>query len=289
MDITSAWIFGFSHGTDFQRNKTEADEIIPVISMWSLNTFWPSEFPRTTAFCNMFGVVPAWRAEEEASYKMQDWVAGMCHKATSSAVLADQGGETLLCSHLRTCLLESDFLGSPQDADKVLIADIMDLLLASWRISGNALTYVLFAVSQRPDLQKALGQEVSAHFATESTQSGAQGHLDDLPVLDSIVKETLRAYSPTPGPWPRIVPPGGFSIDLGKQGVVELPEGTIITASSYCLHMNPDVFPMPEKWIPERWLEADKEQQKKMDRWMWAFGSGARVCIGQHFATRGTC
>jgi cytochrome P450 len=48
------------------------------------------------------------------------------------------------------------------------------------------------------------------------------------------------------------------------------------------------VFPDFETWKPERWLEADKEQKEEMKKWFWAFGSGARMCLGVYFATQGT-
>ena len=56
---------------------------------------------------------------------------------------------------------------------------------------------------------------------------------------------------------------------------------------SYCLHRNPEVFPEPEIWRPERWLiDQTSPEYKEMLRWFWAFGSGGRMCIGSHLAVQ---
>ncbi|KAI0592101.1 CypX Cytochrome P450 [Pyrenophora tritici-repentis] len=52
----------------------------------------------------------------------------------------------------------------------------------------------------------------------------------------------------------------------------------------YSLHRNGSVFPEPLKWKPERWLGGGKDKAE-MEKWFWAFSSGARMCIGVHLAT----
>lgn len=85
----------------------------------------------------------------------------------------------------------------------------------------------------------------------------------------------------------RVVPPGGLVL----HGYF-LPPKTIVSSNAYCLHRNEDVFPRPFEWIPERWLSVASiedagfgaRDSSKMRKWLWAFGSGPRGCIGQHFA-----
>lgn len=42
------------------------------------------------------------------------------------------------------------------------------------------------------------------------------------------------------------------------------------------IHENPNIFPEPFSFKPERWLEADKD----MDKYLVAFGKGPRICLG---------
>lgn len=50
--------------------------------------------------------------------------------------------------------------------------------------------------------------------------------------------------------------------------------------SIFTVHNNPDIFEMPEKFIPERWLG---EKGKQLDQWNVAFSKGPRNCIGQEY------
>src|SRR5690606_28616946 len=74
----------------------------------------------------------------------------------------------------------------------------------------------------------------------------------------------------------RITPPEGATI-LGQH----IPGGTSIGTSLYMVHQNPKVFPHPEKFDPERWLQPDS---KKLEKYLVAFSAGTRSCVGMHFA-----
>jgi hypothetical protein len=104
--------------------------------------------------------------------------------------------------------------------------------------------------------------------------------IDLLPLLNAILKETLRLYSPSPAIQPRVTPPGGTIIDGFR-----IPGGITVGTSAYCLHMNERVFPSAAEFRPERWLKSeDPDRLKEMNQWFWAFGSGSRMCIASHFA-----
>lgn len=59
-----------------------------------------------------------------------------------------------------------------------------------------------------------------------------------------------------------------------------------MSAFAWCLHRNEDVFPDPEKWFPQRWLnaEGDRFDGGEQERWFWAFGTGSRRRLGQNLA-----
>jgi len=125
--------------------------------------------------------------------------------------------------------------------------------------------------------------------------------LDGLPLLDAVITETLRLHPSAPGPQRRFVPKGGTIID----GYF-IPAGATISSAPYCLHRYKDVYPEAELWKPERWIgtaDSTNEQPITLDeggeglengkvehdprRWFWAFGSGGRMCVGNHFALVG--
>jgi cytochrome P450 len=54
--------------------------------------------------------------------------------------------------------------------------------------------------------------------------------------------------------------------------------------SSYLMHRNPDVFPNPTVFEPERWINTDPEASKAMKMCLIPFSRGSRGCIGQNLA-----
>jgi cytochrome P450 len=65
-----------------------------------------------------------------------------------------------------------------------------------------------------------------------------------------------------------------------------LPPGTLVATQAWSVHRTPSVFPSPDSFLPERWLETggNKEQLEVMNRYMMPFGTGSRVCGGQNLA-----
>jgi cytochrome P450 len=50
------------------------------------------------------------------------------------------------------------------------------------------------------------------------------------------------------------------------------------------MHRDPSVFPSPETFLPERWLECSQAELNNMNQHMMPFGTGSRVCGGQNLA-----
>ena len=144
------------------------------------------------------------------------------------------------------------------------------------------MTYLMYEVSRNIDLQTKLRRELhtlTPRLLPNSHELPSWKALEALPFLDALINETLRLYPPTPGPFPRITP----KVPLNICGHTNLPSGVRVSACIYALHQNEDVFPDPETYMPSRWL-VGKEKRDEMFRWLHAFGSGARQCLGIHFA-----
>jgi cytochrome P450 len=200
---------------------------------------------------------------------------------------------------LKAGITTNDRLKDEKNTTRLVASELLDNLEAARVGIGIALTYAMWQLSQRPALQSALRSElqnlekafcISPSAENQNSFSTADlRQLDKLPLLDAVVTETLRLHAPAPGPSRRRVPAGGAVIEGHF-----IPAGTDIHSSSICLHRQPDVFPEPDKWTPERWLETqeyvaegDVEKGSELRRWFWAFGSGGRKCIGNNFALIG--
>ena len=286
MDLTTAWLFGMHNGTDFLRDLQAAQQFFDAFRQSSLGSFWRRETHALTSLLRRVGVHLVPQAAYRSRRTIMKWSLEMCDLALrtiESQSLAEKDDTTaaypVVYSHLRQGLKQSEL--PSWKLDSTLAAELLDHAVASHDVTGITVTYVMHELSRRKAMQLSLRNELYQCVSTDPSQLADR--LDDLPLLDAIIMETLRLHSANPGPWPRRTPALGCRVGTYPH----IPTGTVISASSYALHRNATVYPEPEDWRPERWLLASIEERKEMVRWFWAFGSGARMCIGNHFAFRG--
>ncbi|XP_017195671.3 cytochrome P450 11B2, mitochondrial [Oryctolagus cuniculus] len=150
-------------------------------------------------------------------------------------------------------------------------ANSLELTAGSVDTTSLPLLMTLFELARNPDLQQALRQETQA--AAASISAHPQRVISDLPLLRAALKETLRLY-PVGLNLERIV-----SSDLVLQNH-HIPAGTHVQVFLYALGRNPAVFPRPERYFPQRWLDRGPHQSFQH----LAFGFGVRQCLGRRLA-----
>ncbi|KAM0349329.1 hypothetical protein ACHAPU_003738 [Fusarium lateritium] len=152
-----------------------------------------------------------------------------------------------------------------------MAAECLDHMAAGIDTTGDVLCFLMWELSlpRSTKYQRLLREE----FRTK-----AEAPFDELPMLDAVLNEGLRCFPAIPMSLPRYVPPGGRIIDG-----VSLPEKTVVSCQAMSVHrINHHAFPDPDKFYPERWLEAEGDADRR--RHQWAFSSGGRGCIGKHLA-----
>ncbi|KAJ8079331.1 hypothetical protein PM082_021833 [Marasmius tenuissimus] len=100
--------------------------------------------------------------------------------------------------------------------------------------------------------------------------------LEKLPYLTGVIKESLRLSHGAAGALPRVVNKSATVI-----AGCSVPFGTAVSSANYFVHMDPAIFPNPEKVIPERWIGPDS---RALDKHLVAFSKGPRTCIGVNLA-----
>jgi Cytochrome P450 len=158
-----------------------------------------------------------------------------------------------------------------------IASEAADHFLAGIDTTSDTLMFAIWALSrsENREYQEKLIQEVDSIPAADCNADGnpTAEAADKLQYLDAVIKETLRLYAPLPASEPRSLP-----VDTNIDGHL-IPAGTVVSMSPYTLHRNPDVFPEPLKFNPERWL-GQCGDVVAMKKWFWAFSSGGRMCIG---------
>ena len=286
MDLTTAWLFGPAQMTHLLQDQVRAETILDYFKVSFIGFFWRSEFGDYLKHLQRVGIWIAPRAAHTSRLALRQWGAKTfeASHAASNGDASDRNAADLKDSSQPIAMKLHQALKDTGIPDAklgdVVSLELLDHLLASHDVSGIVLTYLLYEVSKHPSIEKALREEVRAKFAVDSDSYSRC--FENMPLLDAVLMETLRLRSANPGPWLRRTPSPACKI-----GAFDIPGNTLVSATSYTLHRHP-VFSEPEEWIPARWLEASKESHKEMMKWFWAFGSGARMCIGSHFAIYST-
>lgn len=277
-DFTSAYLFGSKYGTDFIHDVAKRDH-----------------------WLDMYEIFKVSHPKERSFGEFEQWCLALCDKVSNDLkekrARNDQDTQPVVYAQLYRCL-EKNYEHWERKR-LILASEMLDHLVAGHETSGITFTYTLWELSQRPALQAHLRAELLGlsptlrksslekdnDTETEAVLPSAQS-LDILPLLDSIVRETLRLHTPVPGPQPRVVPSSSEPVAIG--GYTGIPGGTIVSSSAFSLHRIADVYPNPDEWLPERWLNPDRSNSEAMKRLFWAFGSGGRMCLGSNLALQGT-
>ena len=166
------------------------------------------------------------------------------------------------------------------------IAQTVAVTFAGTDSTAVNLATLIFHLVQNPSVRKRLERELEGYKMDPSWDP------QTLPYLRAVIREGMRLAVANPARLSRIVPPGGFDVDG-----THLPPGTSVGFAAYVLHHNPELFPEPFAFRPERWLDDDAQtedgkvneraerQKREMERDTFPFGVGSRMCIARNLAT----
>lgn len=291
MDFTCAFLFGLDAGSDFLRNVEYRKHWLGTYHLVKGYFTWLAELIIPVILASKVGINIVPPSAFQTIREMEEWNLKMCNVAKASHASGDHGGSTrpVVYEQIAQRLEKVDSNTTSHPRDLIIASEMLDHILAGHETTAITLTYMMYELSRNPKLQSKLRAEVrtlspSLHYPTGVPESLPSARsIDALPLLDAVIQETLRRYPAAAGSEPRVTPPGSTTIN-GYSGI---PGGVRISASQYTLHRNAKVFPDSETWRPERWLTDDKEAKAEMRKWFWAFGSGARTCLGLYFATQG--
>ncbi|KAI0721291.1 cytochrome P450 [Cerioporus squamosus] len=132
------------------------------------------------------------------------------------------------------------------------------------------------AMSLYPDVQKKAREELDA--VVGSTRLPNVADRANLPYINAIVKETLRWHTVTPLSIPHV-----STADDEYDGFF-IPEGSIVMVNAWSILHDPERYPQPEEFIPDRFIKIRALNMEAGDPASIAFGFGRRICPGRYFA-----
>ena len=153
--------------------------------------------------------------------------------------------------------------------DQQLLDECLILFIAGHETSGHALAWTFYLLSMHPEIQKDLYAEIGNRDINQIDFEELAG----MPFSRAVIDEAMRLYPPA---W--IIDRVAKSDDQIKD--VFIPSGSKVFLDIYGLHHDPDFWPDAERFNPTRFMSIPMQKSSAF----LPFGSGPRLCIGQHFA-----
>jgi cytochrome P450 len=172
-------------------------------------------------------------------------------------------------------------------SDDYLIDQSMDFMIAGQETTATAVSLTLYQLSQHPDVQNSLRQEIRDKLPSPTTNAPVDAAmLESLPYLVAVCNEVLRIVSPVVYCHRQVIQKGAMI------GSTPVPLDTVVVVAPGLIHESRKVWgPKANEFDPERWLiRADGEV--KIDPLggtddtyaVMPFTYGPRACIGERFA-----
>jgi cytochrome P450 len=105
--------------------------------------------------------------------------------------------------------------------------------------------------------------------------------LEKIPYFNAVILEGLRLTYGVATRLARAAPDEELML-RNTNGEVDfvIPRGALIGMTSVLVHHNPDIYPDPSAFKPERWLDADGNVTTDLQRYFLSFSKGSRQCLG---------
>jgi cytochrome P450 len=150
-----------------------------------------------------------------------------------------------------------------------MLEEMLGNLIGGSETTIIMMVWTLHYLAHAPELQERLHGELAAGPA--DIQSLPRDHL-----LNRCLTETLRIRSPA-------YIAGREAIAPAQIGNQDIPKGTLIFCSQYITHTDPDLWPNPETFDPDRFTSRPPRNTREFSNF-FPFGGGRNICVGQAYA-----
>ncbi|KAL7646992.1 UNVERIFIED_CONTAM: hypothetical protein RMT77_002249 [Armadillidium vulgare] len=140
--------------------------------------------------------------------------------------------------------------------------------------TAASVNWTLYLLGQHPEIQDKAYEEIESIFGS-SDRDATSSDIREMKYLECCIKESLRLFPSVPA----------FGRELNEDVIIEgytVPKGTSTMIFVYQLHRDPEVFPDPNTYKPERFFPENYANRSPYA--YIPFSAGPRNCIGQKFA-----
>jgi cytochrome P450 len=267
MEFSYQHTFGFLDSPDFSapilKDMEEGGAIVPV--------FW--YFPRLgDALGKVINRLPSsFQRKAFPAIAAMNNIGDSCRKRLTTLRALPASSPELETSIFKTALYPNAEKGQYVPTPRELVGDAVLMFLAGTDTTASTLSFGTYHVMTTPSILAKLVAELDDAMP-DPQKTYSHAHLEGLPYLKAVIKESLRFSHGASARLMRITP---------KQGAVmcgqKIPPGTRVSFSNYVYNNDEEVFKDPHRFQPERWLVKDVS---KLEERMVSFSRGSRSCLG---------
>lgn len=161
-----------------------------------------------------------------------------------------------------------------------MIAQCLIFFLGGFDTVSTAAMFMAYELVRNPEVQQKLYEEVQQTSEELKGKPITYDELQKMKYMDMVVSETLRMWPLAPGIDRLCV--RDYTVDDGQGLRFTIDKGTCVWFPAAGLHFDPQYFPNPEKFDPERFNDENK-RGINLGAYL-PFGIGPRNCVGSRFA-----
>ncbi|SAM06979.1 hypothetical protein [Absidia glauca] len=230
------------------------------------------------------------------SYRRRDTAREKMAALYSSIIQRRKADNDNSNSDLLQALMDATYKDGTNIPDHHIAGMMIAVLFGGQHTSATTSAWTILELAARPDLVKELRQEQIEKLGSLKTDLTFE-NIKDMPLLDAVIRETLRLHPPIYQMMRRVV---ANKVVCEKNGF-EIPKGNHLCAAPGVTQVDPTYFNEPLKYNPYRWIEKtdpvhqlEQGDDANIDYGFGAvgissnspflpFGAGRHRCIGEQF------
>ncbi|KAM7344111.1 uncharacterized protein ACRADG_010943 [Cochliomyia hominivorax] len=156
-----------------------------------------------------------------------------------------------------------------------ITANVFVFFMAGYETSATTMAFALYEMALNPEVQEKLREEI-LQVLDKYNQEITYESIKEMQYLKQVLQETMRKYTVLPF----LQRKAKLDYDTKVPGYI-IPRNTLAIIPIHAIHNDPEIFPEPHKFRPER-FDAQEVAERHPLAWL-PFGDGPRNCIGLRF------
>ncbi|KAJ6574659.1 cytochrome P450 [Mycena capillaripes] len=203
------------------------------------------------------------------------WLELAAHR--SKIEMANGGEPTCLLDQWVQTLNDPTYKGRREFSDHEMAMVVFSFLFASQDAMSSGLIYAFQHLADHPEILAKVREEQERVRKGNFENPLTIELMDEMPYLQAVVKESLRVKPPV------VMVPYKSTKAFPISDDYTVPAGSMLIPSFYNSLHDPVVYPEPDAFVPERWLDPTGPANSNPKNYM-VWGAGPHRCIGLEYA-----